>query len=400
MVPCHTFITETTFALPVYRWPDPTDVAADINAWWRSNAENGCISVIRAYSLGKTQRLLAMLDPTIGEIFLSGACFEHTELIAPFVTGRLPAYTQLPPDDTTLPRSSLLITSTSPQLHQPHYVADASGWLAVQRHQRQGVQPFIVSDHVDWPSLVRTVAETGCEQVLCMHGFTDPFVRWCREHGYQAHALEGGEGRTHTFHAELTTQRAITIRDEVCAKTGIAPWLFDLSYGHVKKLKETADLIQGARFQVPSAKVPGAKVPSAKVPSDDSLLATRCLKTVLYHIHRLPGSRSIEMFTMGIYQGDEIVPLVHVSPDVEQALMMELLGYAEKNTVVQVGPVRTLAPYYVFEIEVAGITLAPRRKCGVKVEMARIVRLLRDVPVKDIAHVETVQALLVKGIEN
>jgi DNA ligase-1 len=96
---------------------------------------------------------------------------------------------------------------------------------------------------------------------------------------------------------------------------------------------------------------------------------------------------------MGIYQGDEIVPLVHVSPDVEQALMMELLGYAEKNTVVQVGPVRTLAPFYVFEIEVAGITLAPRRKCGVKVAQARIVQLLRDVSHDDIATVDDVLLL-------
>src|SRR5687768_5732474 len=52
-VPCHTFITECTFGLPIYRWPDPKEVFKQINDWWRTNAENGVCSIISAYSLGK-----------------------------------------------------------------------------------------------------------------------------------------------------------------------------------------------------------------------------------------------------------------------------------------------------------------------------------------------------------
>ncbi len=390
VVPCHTFITETTFALPVYRWPDASAVAADINAWWRSNAANGCLSVIRAYSLGKTQRILAQLDPSIGPILLSDACFDMTLTIAQTHNNPtlFPPHSQLSPQPSTLSTlpSTLILTSSALSLDQPHYVADASGWLAVSRHRRTGIQPFIVSDHVDWPSLVQTVRDTGCEQVLCMHGFTDPFVRWCREQGLHAFSLEGGEGRTQSFYPELTTQRAIKMRTQACQAAYIPEWLFDVSYGHVKELKETFDLVSGATCQVPSA--------TFRVPSDDSLLATRCLTTVLYHIHRLPGSRSIEMFTMGIRLGEEIVPLVHVAPDVERALMLEVLGFAEKNTIVQVGPVRTLAPYYIFEVEVAGITVAPRRKSGVRVTMARISRLMREATLEHVATVDDVRALV------
>lgn len=97
---------------------------------------------------------------------------------------------------------------------------------------------------------------------------------------------------------------------------------------------------------------------------------------------------------MGVRLGDEVVPLVHVAPEIERALMLEVLGFAEKNTVVQVGPVRTLAPYYIFELEVAGITEAPRRKSGVRVAMARIGRLLRDATLEHVATVDDVRTLI------
>ncbi|MFG0294678.1 MAG: ligase-associated DNA damage response exonuclease, partial [Maioricimonas sp. JB045] len=70
---CHTFITESTFGLPVYRWPPQEEVMAAVNNWWRDNREAGRTSVIFAYSLGKAQRLIAGLDPQIGPIFCHGA---------------------------------------------------------------------------------------------------------------------------------------------------------------------------------------------------------------------------------------------------------------------------------------------------------------------------------------
>ena len=68
---CHAFISESTFGLPIYRWRPQAEIAAEINHWWRRNAEAGRASVVFAYSLGKAQRVLALLDPAIGPILVA-----------------------------------------------------------------------------------------------------------------------------------------------------------------------------------------------------------------------------------------------------------------------------------------------------------------------------------------
>ncbi|RYG32793.1 DNA ligase-associated DEXH box helicase, partial [bacterium] len=64
-VRCHTFVTESTFGLPIYRWPDEQAVAKEILDWWRKNQEAGKCSILMGYALGKSQRALAGLDPSI-----------------------------------------------------------------------------------------------------------------------------------------------------------------------------------------------------------------------------------------------------------------------------------------------------------------------------------------------
>ena len=72
-VRCHTFITESTFGLPIYRWPSQPALFADINAWWAANAAAGRASVLYAYAFGKAQRLLHGVDASIGPIVVHGA---------------------------------------------------------------------------------------------------------------------------------------------------------------------------------------------------------------------------------------------------------------------------------------------------------------------------------------
>jgi len=53
-VKCHTFITESTFGLPIYHWqPAARSFLEQINTWWRANQAEGKTSVIAAYALGK-----------------------------------------------------------------------------------------------------------------------------------------------------------------------------------------------------------------------------------------------------------------------------------------------------------------------------------------------------------
>src|SRR5690606_61300 len=79
-VPCHPFITESTFGLPVFRWQAQADVAVDLNDWWRACAAAGKTALLGAYALGKAQRLLSMLDPGIGPILTHGAV-ENTNAV-------------------------------------------------------------------------------------------------------------------------------------------------------------------------------------------------------------------------------------------------------------------------------------------------------------------------------
>ena len=79
---CHTFVSESTFGLPIYRWAETQDVMEEINRWWRKNQEEKRTSVLFGYSLGKAQRLLAGVDPSLGPIFVHSAIRELLPLYA------------------------------------------------------------------------------------------------------------------------------------------------------------------------------------------------------------------------------------------------------------------------------------------------------------------------------
>ncbi len=72
-VRCHSFITESTFGLPVFRWDTQAQVAQELNDWWAACAAQGETALLGAYALGKAQRLMRMLNPDIGPILTHGA---------------------------------------------------------------------------------------------------------------------------------------------------------------------------------------------------------------------------------------------------------------------------------------------------------------------------------------
>ena len=198
VVPCHTFITEATFGLPIYRWPAQADVFAEINAWWRKNQQEGKASVLFAYALGKAQRVLAGIDPTIGPIYVHGAIHAMNQAYAASGVALPPAKyagDAGPKQDWS---QALIVAPPSaqgtPWLRRFGRVslAFASGWMRVrgQRRRRSVDRGFVLSDHVDWPSLLDVVAATGAERVLVTHGYTATVARWLREQGLDAYALD------------------------------------------------------------------------------------------------------------------------------------------------------------------------------------------------------------------
>jgi putative mRNA 3-end processing factor len=194
-VRCHTFITESTFGLPIYRWPSSRDVCAEINQWWQGNAEEGRTSLLFGYALGKAQRMLAGLDPSIGPILVHGAVDSMTSLYRAAGVALPP--TQHATSLRSAAHGAIVVAppsadgSTWASKFGAQSTAFASGWMLVRgaRRRRSVDRGFVLSDHVDWPQLLAAVSATGAERVLVTHGFTGPVVRWLRERGLSADAL-------------------------------------------------------------------------------------------------------------------------------------------------------------------------------------------------------------------
>src|ERR1043166_2313212 len=214
-ISCNTFVTESTFGLPIYQWQPQAEVFADINDWWRANQVLDRTSVLFCYSFGKAQRVLRGLDSTIGPIMLHGAIIPY--LPAYESAGvKFPTISRVEADAVkkAQPRAFVLAPTSavnSPWLRKLGGVstAYASGWMQLRgaRRRRALDRGFVLSDHADWPGLLRAIKATGAEAVWVMHGYTGPMARWLGEQGYRAEAIETqfeGEGE------EIVEERAET----------------------------------------------------------------------------------------------------------------------------------------------------------------------------------------------
>jgi putative mRNA 3-end processing factor len=201
-VRCHTFVTESTFGLPIYRWRPQAEVFAEIDAWWRANQAAGRASLLLGYALGKAQRLLAGVDASIGPIVTHGAV---ERLNADYRAGgvALPPTTYAGAVGRGFDWSRALIVAPpsaegTPWTRRfgPLSAGFASGWMHTRANRkRRGVdRGFALSDHTDWPGLLDVVAATGAEQVWVTHGYTGPVVRWLRECGLEARAIDAHFG--------------------------------------------------------------------------------------------------------------------------------------------------------------------------------------------------------------
>ena len=192
-VKCHTFITECTFGLPAFKWKPQAEVMSDINQWWAENQAEGRTSVLFGYSLGKAQRLLKHLNPEIGKIYTHGAIENMTEVLREMVD--FPETTRVTRDTTKKEINGNLVLAP-PSAHGgtwirkmvPYVTASASGWMTFRgaRRRRAIDKGFVMSDHCDWDGLLNSIKATGCEKVICTHGYTDIFSKYLREIGYDA----------------------------------------------------------------------------------------------------------------------------------------------------------------------------------------------------------------------
>jgi putative mRNA 3-end processing factor len=197
LVRCDLFITEATFALPVFRHGDPE---AEIGKLLHSvTLFPERAHLVGAYSIGKAQRLIALLRKAGHDepIYLHGAMEKITTYYAErgIALGELrlargASKANLAGTITICPPAALndLWTRRFPD----PVAAFASGWMRVRaRARQQGVSlPLVISDHADWDGLTVTIAATGASEIWVTHGQEDALIHWCATRGLKARPLD------------------------------------------------------------------------------------------------------------------------------------------------------------------------------------------------------------------
>jgi len=227
-VPCHHFVSESTFGLPVYRWPDPEAEFARLRRWRRRCREESRNAILGTYALGKAQRVLATLDEDDAPILVHGA-------LRPMIDAYREAGVAMPEilpatkEQARLHRGRALVLAPPSALAGPWIrtflpasTAAASGWMRIRgvRRRRNVEIGFVVSDHADWPDLLETIDATGCERVSLTHGFTVPLRDHLRRRGRNADILVtrfGDEEDDESPSAEMVSGTASTAAGERAA---------------------------------------------------------------------------------------------------------------------------------------------------------------------------------------
>ncbi|MEO1125118.1 MAG: ligase-associated DNA damage response exonuclease [Cyanobacteria bacterium J06635_15] len=189
VLPCDTFITEATFALPIYNWDSGHDIAHRIYDWWQSDTSRP--SILFCYAFGKAQRVLSELTQfTDRPVYVHGAIQTLNEvyraqgipMLETLATSEVPRDHKYTGDLILSPpsghRASWMKRFKHPQ------TAFASGWMAVRgaRRRRGYERGFVLSDHADWHGLINTIVQTGASKVYVTHGQNEVLSRYLREH--------------------------------------------------------------------------------------------------------------------------------------------------------------------------------------------------------------------------
>jgi len=198
---CDVFVTESTFALPIYGWQPQREVIDEMLRWWTENADASRASVLFCYALGKAQRILAGFADAAGAS-LPGAIVCHGAVESMNHAYRasgvaLPDTFAVGDVERAALRRALVLAppsaARSPWLRRFGTASDAfaSGWMQVRgtRRRRAIDRGFVLSDHADWPALNTAIDATGASRVVATHGHAEVLVRWLRERGLDASRL-------------------------------------------------------------------------------------------------------------------------------------------------------------------------------------------------------------------
>ena len=198
VTPCDVFISEATFALPVFRHPEPADEIAKLLRSVAAHPERA--HLVGAYALGKAQRVICLLREAgyHEPIFIHGAMERLCALYQRFGIdlGELRPATLKSGEKSSFKGAIVICPPSAMSDRWSRRFPDpvdcfASGWMSVkQRAKQRGVElPLVISDHADWDELITTVKEVAPAELWITHGRDDALARWAELEGVKARPL-------------------------------------------------------------------------------------------------------------------------------------------------------------------------------------------------------------------
>jgi putative mRNA 3-end processing factor len=190
VIQCDIFVTESTFALPVYQWPTNEIVEKQIYDWWQENARHEHPSILFCYSLGKAQRVLSMLSShTDKTVHVHGAVYFLSQLYKELGVKMIDfAHVSDSAKGASFKKDLIIappsaIGSSWMKRFPSFRTALASGWMEVRGNRRRRAldRGFVLSDHADWSDLIKTIEETKAKIVLTTHGNSATLARFLQE---------------------------------------------------------------------------------------------------------------------------------------------------------------------------------------------------------------------------
>lgn len=215
-VKCHTFVSESTFGLPIYKWQPQDVIFKQIQNWVSDNHDKGKTSVLVAYSLGKAQRLISNLADYC-QIYVHNSIANLNE---GFIKAgvNLPETIRITPElkKETLQKGIVIVPPAMAEgkwikTLQQAATGVCSGWMQVRagRRWRSADAGFALSDHADWPGLIQAIKATEAEKVFVTHGFTATFAKYLNEIGIAAEEVKTQYGSEEEEELVLNTTETI-----------------------------------------------------------------------------------------------------------------------------------------------------------------------------------------------
>ncbi len=201
-VKCHTFITESTFGLPIYKWKPQAGIYTDIQQWILQNKQDSRASVLIAYSLGKAQRVLDAVSTVTDKIYVHGAIYNMQQVLLANKLHHVEVIRITNEINKTEYKNAVIVAPPSaegtPWMKKflPYRLGMCSGWMQVRGNirRRNADKGFALSDHCDFEGLLSSIKATRAEKVFVTHGFQAAFSKYLNEIGIDSQEVTTAYG--------------------------------------------------------------------------------------------------------------------------------------------------------------------------------------------------------------